>query len=168
MIDAARAAGFHRAGLADPVRLSRWSPGIAARAPRWMEPEWVVHPEGWAGSLTILVCALSCRRDEPDDLSSPGDPHALIAPFARRGHYAAAAGMMRAILRRLGQEVGFSARAARIFVNSRIPEKPLLAATGLGSYGKNGLLIVPGLGSLFVIAGCVLPFRAAESALPVA
>jgi len=150
------------------VRLSRWSPGIAARAPGWMEPEWVLHPDAWAVSRSILLCALSCRREEADDLSSPGDPHAVIAPFARRNHYAAAAGMMRALVQRIGQGAGFSIRAARIFVNSRIPEKPLLAATGLGSYGKNGLLIVPGLGSLFVIAGCVLPFRAAESALPVA
>jgi len=133
-----------------------------------MEPDWVLHPEVWAGSSSILICALSCRRDEPDDLSSLGDPHALIAPFARRSHYAAAAGMMRALLRRIGPKAGFSAREARIFVNSRIPEKPLLAASGLGSYGKNGLLIIPGLGSLFVIAGCVLPFRAAEPASPTA
>lgn len=133
-----------------------------------MEPDWVLHPEVWAGSHSILICALSCRRDEPDDLSSLGDPHALIAPFARRSHYAAAAGMMRALLRRIGPKAGFSAREARIFVNSCIPEKPLLAASGLGSYGKNGLLLIPGLGSLFVIAGCVLPFRAAEPAAPTA
>ena len=133
-----------------------------------MEPEWVLHPEAWAGSRSILICALSCRRDEPDDLSSLGDPHALISPFARRSHYAAAAGMMRALLRRIGPKAGFSPREARIFVNSRIPEKPLLAASGLGSYGKNGLLIIPGLGSLFVIAGCVLPFRAAEHGAPAA
>ncbi len=166
LIEAARAAGFHGAGFAEPARLSRWSPGIAARAPRWMEPGWVVHPETWADSRSVLVCALSCRRDEPDDLSSIGDPHALIAHFARRGHYAAAAGMMRALLDRVGQDAGFRAREARIFVNSRIPEKPLLAASGLGSYGKNGLLIVPGLGSLFVIAGCVLPFRAVNEPAP--
>lgn len=174
LVEAARAAGFPRAGLADPARLSRWSAGIAARAPGWMEPGWVEHPETWAGSRSILVCVLSCRRDEPDDLSSPGDPHALIAPFARRNHYAAAAGMMRGLLRRVEQEGAFPAREARIFVNSRIPEKPLLAATGLGSYGKNSLLIVPGLGSLFVIAGCALPWallapiRMAELAAPAA
>ncbi len=68
--------------------------------------------------------------------------------------------MMRALLRRVERETGSPAREARIFVNSRIPEKPLLAASGVGSYGKNGLLIVPGLGSLFVIAGCLLPVRA--------
>ena len=159
LIDAAREAGFHRAGLVDPAGLARWSGGVAQRAPCWMEPEWVLRPGDWSDSRTILVCALSCWRDEPDDLSTAGDPHALIAPFARRSLYSAAVAMMRGLLRKLGAEGGFAPRSARIFVNSGVPEKPLLASSGLGSYGKNGLVIVPGLGSVFVIAGCVISAR---------
>ena len=167
LVEAARAEGFHAAGLADPARLVPWSAGIAARAPGWMDPGWIVHPETWAGSRAVLMCALSCWREEPEDLSSPIDPHGLIAPFGRRNHYAAAVRMMRALLRWVERETGVPSRQARIFVNSPIPEKPLLAATGLGSYGKNGLLIVPGLGSTFAIAGCALPSGAVSDPIQV-
>lgn len=65
--------------------------------------------------------------------------------------------MMQDVARDAARELGFPRRSARVFCNSRIPEKPLLAAAGLGGIGKNSLAIVPGLGSLFVIAGAVFP-----------
>jgi epoxyqueuosine reductase len=154
---AARSVGFHGATLVDPGCLPGPGARLALRCPDGMEPDWVLRPDIWRDSSSILICALSCRRDEPDDLSTADDPHALIAPFARRGHYAAAAAMVGELVREVGQIAGFPPRRARIFVNSRIPEKQLLVASGLGWYGKNGLIIIPGLGSLFVIAGCVLP-----------
>jgi epoxyqueuosine reductase len=128
-----------------------------------MQREWVVSAEGWAGAHTALACALSCARSGPDDLSGPGDPHALVAPFARGNYYAAAVRMMQGLLRRIGAEAGFSPRACRIFANSPIPEKPFLVAAGIGTYGKHSLTIIPGLGSMFVIAGCILPLAAGAS-----
>ena len=122
-----------------------------------METGWVADPGRWAGSASILVCCLSCHRAEPDDLSSPGDPHALIAPFARRNYYGAAVRLMREVAARLEESAGVPRKTIRIFCNSRIPEKPLLVASGIASRGRNSLAIVPGLGSLFVIAGAVIP-----------
>ena len=160
----ALAAGFNRAGIVDPRLLESWWPAAASRAAAsssatadGIEWEWVTRPGRWSASSTILVCCLSCFRSEPDDGSSPGDPHGLIAPFARAHYYRQAVRMLDGVARRLEQETGIPRSAVRLFSNSRLPEKPLLAATGLAAFGRNGCLIVPGLGSLFVIAGAVLP-----------
>src|SRR5208337_3670857 len=67
--------------------------------------------------------------------------------------------MLRLVARRLERESGIPLSSIRLFSNSRIPEKPLLEATGIAAYGKNGCMIVPGLGSMFVIAGAVIPVR---------
>jgi epoxyqueuosine reductase len=103
------------------------------------------------------MTALSCHRREPADLSAPGDPHALVAPFARRDYYRDAVARLKDVLRAVCQGAGADRRRARIFCNSRLPEKPLAAAAGLGFMGKNTLMILSGLGSLFVIAGVFLP-----------
>jgi epoxyqueuosine reductase len=65
--------------------------------------------------------------------------------------------MLQALCLRLEQRLGIAHASIRRFSNSRIPEKPLLAAAGIGAYGKNGCMIVPGLGSQFIIAGAVIP-----------
>jgi epoxyqueuosine reductase len=167
----AREAGFSRAGFVDPVFLANRKEELEALlAKGWFEKEefdgmeldWVLHPSEWAESRSILVCALSCFHPEPDDLSSPGEPHALIARFARRNYYAASVRLLRGVLLDAEEKLGIPARGARIFSNSRIPEKPMIAAAGLGSVGSNGLAIIPGLGSIFVIAGAVLPVSSSE------
>ena len=109
-----------------------------------------------AGSL--LLCALSCYRDEADDQSVVGEPHGLIAPFARRNTYAESVRRLKDVLDNIRQKTGLKRRDARIFCNSRIPEKELANRAGLGFYGRNSLIIAPGLGSCFVISGIYLPF----------
>ena len=116
------------------------------------------HPEIAAqGEGAFVMTALSCYREEPEDLSEPGDPHALIAPFARRNYYAEAVARLKSVVRTLQKTYGFSKQALRIFCNSPLPEKALAVLSGLGSYGKNTLILIPGLGSLFVIAGLFVP-----------
>ena len=169
----AREAGFDRAAIVDPLRLAPWAEmhaavlrgfgAAGADETEGLEWEWVLHPEGWSESFTLLVCCLSCFRREPDDLSTPGEPHALIAPFARAHYYRMAMSMLRAFGERLHATFGIPRTGLRFFSNSRIPEKPLLAASGLGTYGKNGLTLVPGLGSLFIIAGAVIPLPSPRS-----
>jgi epoxyqueuosine reductase len=162
----ARRAGFNRAAVVDPRLLPPWAGRIQAlRRKGGLDREqfnglgwgWIEDPGSWAASHSILICCLSCLRDEPDDPSVSGDPHALIAPFARAHYYRSAILLMRPLAAHLEAEWGFPRGSIRLFSNSRIPEKPLLAATGMGSYGRNGLCLVPGLGSLFIIAGAVIP-----------
>ncbi len=138
LIAAARELGFQRVGVT-PAADSGAGPGES-------------------GDLE-LVCALSCWRREPDDLSAPGDPHALIAPFARRHYYREAVRRLGRLADRLAERAGPLREAFHPFSNSRRPEKRLAVAAGLGFYGRNGLVISPGLGSLFVIAGIRLPGR---------
>ena len=116
------------------------------------------HPQIAAlGEGTYLLTALSCYREEADDLSEPGDPHALIAPFARRNYYGEAVSRMKRVVRALCENHGFSKQELRIFSNSPLPEKALAVLSGLGCYGKNTLILIPGMGSLFVIAGLFVP-----------
>ncbi len=131
-----------------------------------MELEWILHPGQWADTRSILVCALSCFGPGPSDLSSPEDPHALIAPFAGYDYYAAAVRMMRGVVSRLAGDCGLPRRLFRIFCNSRMPEKAFIAASGLAAYGTNGLAVSPGLGTCFVIAGAVIPIPARDELSP--
>jgi epoxyqueuosine reductase QueG len=171
----ARALGFHRAGIVDPRQLAPWAERMRALLRRAIVPvetqgqrdwEWILAPDSWSGSHSVLVCCLSCFRPEPEDLSSPGNSHALIAPFARAHYYRAAIGMLRVFGLRLEEALGIPRRDVRFFSNSRLPEKPLLAASGIGTYGKNGLSLVPGLGSQFIIAGAVLPLPSRGLSFP--
>jgi len=101
---------------------------------------------------SFLVCALSSYRKEPDDLSTSQEPHALIAPFARRNYYREAVKRLRRIALKIREKTGLTSHDIRILCNSRVLEKPLAVAGGLGFYGKNSLVISPGLGSQFIIA----------------
>ncbi len=147
-------AGFHRAGFVDPGLAAAQRVPPAGSSLEW---DWIRAPSRWSRSASILICCLSCHRREPDDLGSPGDPHALVAPFARAHYYRQAVRMLDDVVRQLEAETGIPRSSVRLFSNSRLPEKPLLAAAGFAAYGRNGCTIVPGLGSLFVIAGAVIP-----------
>jgi epoxyqueuosine reductase len=162
----ALAAGFNRAAVVRPGLLA--ARGDALRQARrggamtggWFDAfqwEWAEDPGSWRGSRSILACCLSCRRVEPDDRSTPGDPHGLIAPFARAHYYRSAVLRLGPLAARLERERGLPRGSIRLLSNSRVPEKPLLEATGLAARGGNGLCLVPGLGSLFVIALAVIP-----------
>jgi epoxyqueuosine reductase len=162
----AHAAGFPAAGIVHPRLLSPWADRLRGlRASGFLEQhaydglewDWVLQPEGWSSRAAILVCGLSCAPSGPDDLSTPGHPHALIAPFARAHHYRIAVRALADLARRVEDDLGLERGTVRPFSNSRIPEKPLLIASGLAAYGRNGLAIAPGLGSLFVIAGAIIP-----------
>ena len=162
----ARAAGFPAAGIVDPRLLAPWAERLSGlRSSGFLDHErfdglewgWILEPERWAPHAAILVCCFPCAPGGPDDLSSPGDPHTLIAPFARTHYYRTAVRLLGDAARRIEGDLGLEHGAVRPFSNSRIPEKPLLAASGLAAYGRNGLAIAPGLGSHFVIAGAVIP-----------
>ena len=107
-------------------------------------------------SSMLFIGMLPYYRDEPPDLSGHGDPHGLIAPFARRNYYRMAVDRLKAIRDRILKNSGLRKKQVRIFCNSRIPEKLLAAAAGCGVYGKNGLILNREGGSLCILAGMIM------------
>src|SRR5258706_13822032 len=93
----ARQLGFDRAAFVDPSRLARWAGLWPLSGAEDIEAGWVLSPGEGSRSSSILVCCLSCRRVEPHDLSTPGEPHGLIAPFARAHYYRRAPDLPRAL-----------------------------------------------------------------------
>jgi epoxyqueuosine reductase len=104
------------------------------------------------------MCALSCYDGLAPDGSTPDDPHGLIAPFARKNYYRESVDRLQVLFAEVRQRTGMRKRDGRIFCNSTLPEKRMAVRSGLGFYGRNGLVIAPTLGSLFVISGLYLPF----------
>lgn len=107
---------------------------------------------------SILIVSLAYSTAPPKDLSSPMDPHARIAPFARRNHYQEVLKRLQKIVNKICEETEFLKRDFRIFVNSSIAEKELALRAGLGFQGKNSLIITKEAGSQVVLGGLALPF----------
>lgn len=151
-------AGFSRARFLTPFQ------PLSAAAP--------LVPRGYEeGAPALLVVALPYGNDDPDVREEPSRPTATapaegpqpgggarIAPFARRNYYAEAVARLKAVAVELRKRHGGARSDYRILCNSPIPEKPLAAACGLGSVGRNTLVITPEAGSLVILAAMTLPF----------
>lgn len=172
--DLALAAGFTRARF-----LAGFDPRSAAARAAAGTNGGTEPPEGYSdGAPALLVVALPYGNDDPDGRapdgrqppevaapppSAPGQagPRARIAPFARRNYYAEAVARLKKVAVELRKRYGGKKADYRILCNSPIPEKPLAEASGLGSIGRNSLVITPEAGSLVILAAMTLPFEVA-------
>ncbi len=103
----------------------------------------------WAKS--IIICALGYLTDEKLPQSGNG-PYGLIARFTWRNNYLILKRKLKKLARFLKEN--FNAQC-RIFSNGPIPEKPIAQRSGLGYYGKNGLIINHKFGSWMVLGEIV-------------
>ncbi|MDR2784098.1 MAG: 4Fe-4S binding protein [Treponema sp.] len=120
------------------------------------------------GSPSLLVAVLPYgNEDATTEKEIEENYRAYIAPFARRNYYKEAVKRLQNLsqtCRRLFGGINSGGIHAdrrssyRIFCNSPIPEKPLALACGIGSQGRNSLVITPEAGSLVIIAAMTLPF----------
>jgi epoxyqueuosine reductase len=83
---------------------------------------------------------------------------AIIAPFARRNYYREAVRRLQKIVALLRSgDSSYKKSDCRILCNSRENEKQLASMSGLGVYGRNGLILTREAGSLVVLAALTLP-----------
>ncbi|MDR0539952.1 MAG: hypothetical protein LBG74_05550 [Spirochaetaceae bacterium] len=111
---------------------------------------------------SIMLCALpygNLQADEPLPEDNGEAVYAEIAPFARFNYYREAARRLLKLACGLRAEGLYAKKDFRIFCNSRLNEKYLAEHYGLGRRARNGLILIPEAGSLFVIAGMSLPFE---------
>ncbi|MDR0662799.1 MAG: hypothetical protein LBF80_01800 [Spirochaetaceae bacterium] len=106
---------------------------------------------------SLLLCALPYGNRHDDVPPQDETGYGVIAPFARFNYYREAVKRLKNLSHLVRSCYGGEKCDYRIFCNSRLPEKSLAAASGLGAPGRNGLIISPEAGSLFVIAAMILP-----------
>jgi len=119
------------------------------------------------GARSLVVGAWSYRRDEPDPAPAlpTGGPAGRVARYARRDHYASLRSALSAVADRLRAE-GW--RAAVVCDDNGLVDRAAAHRAGLGWFGKNTLLLLPGLGSWFVLGSVVTdaPLDAPEDQAP--
>jgi epoxyqueuosine reductase len=156
---AARAAGFHEAGVArarplDPGPLARvlasgWEADMAwlgTQAAERLDPSRLLP-----GARSVLALALSYAAPE-----IPDPAEARVARYARgRDYHAVMRRRLADLLRRLRQRDG----SLRAFASSDVApvmEKAWAREAGLGWVGKNGCLLTPRHGSWVLLATVIL------------
>lgn len=108
------------------------------------------------GAQSIVVCARSYRRT-PAHVSAGTDPHAgagraKIAEYVWEPHYEALRVGLDAIAEHL-REQGFGARV--LIDDNALVDRAAAYRAGIGWWGKNSNILVPGVGSKFVLGSVV-------------
>jgi epoxyqueuosine reductase len=167
------AVGFARADVPLEADFERYEAFIAAE--KHGEMSWLASlPEArrrldgehvLAGARTVICLARRYARTAEDDLADPATARS-IARYARGRDYHNG---MRKKLRKLAaltRTLGEDVRARPLCDEEPVLERAWAARSGLGFVGKNGLLIVPGVGS-FVLLGEVVTTLAIEPDPPI-
>ena len=104
-----------------------------------------------SGARSLVVGALGYRRQDPDDPPA-GRPQGTVARYARRDHYATLRTALGGIADHLVAE-GWRARV--VADDNALVDRAAAQRAGLGWFGRNSLLLLPGLGSWFVLGSVV-------------
>jgi epoxyqueuosine reductase len=156
----ARAHGIEHLGVAPATVLHRARAAIRDRLDQGLDggltftfnnPERSTDPQRAVdGARSILVAARSYLAD--DEVPRPAGPQARVARYAWVDHYAPLRAGLRAMARRL-RDAG--ARAVPFADDNSIVDREVAYLGGLGWFGKNANVLLPGAGSWFVL-GCVV------------
>jgi epoxyqueuosine reductase len=103
---------------------------------------------------SLVVGAWGYRREDPEehDRESPARPRARVARYAQRDHYASLRLALASVADRLKRD-GW--RATVVCDDNALVDRAAAHRAGLGWFGKNSLLLLPGLGSWFVLGSVV-------------
>jgi epoxyqueuosine reductase len=164
--------GIHHLGVAPATVLERarqalherHAAGLAAgMAFTYRNPDRSTDPgRAVEGARSIIVGARSYLTTEDDPPPPPG-PQARVARYAWVDHYAPLRSGLRAVAQRL-KAAGH--RAVAFADDNAIVDREVAHLAGLGWFGKNANLLLPGAGSWFVL-GCVITTAEYPPATPV-
>lgn len=157
-----RAAGLDAVGVAAAEPLLRARAALADRVARgfadgmaftYKNPERSTDPgRAVGGARSVVVGARRYLHDPPPPPDPAAGPTAAVARYAWVDHYAplrTALWDVAARLRRAGW------RAVAFADDNSVVDREVAWAAGLGWFGKNANLLLPGAGSWFVL-GCVV------------
>lgn len=169
-----RQAGLEAVGICDARPFSEARRIIEARKDRgesagmqftFRRPERSTDPAvTMPGARALFVGARSYRREEPPP---SGEPSGRVARYSWVDHYAP----LRQGLGRVAERLNAEGWQARILVDDNaLVDRAAAVRAGLGWYGKNANVLLPGKGSWFVL-GSVLtdaPIAPVQPVTPVA
>lgn len=132
-----------RAGLADAMQFTYRNPG------RSTDPDRILP-----GARALVVGAWPYRRRDGSDgpEARPLRPRGQVARYARRDHYA---DLRAALVAVAGYLTGQGWRAVVVCDDNALVDRAAAHRAGLGWYGRNSLLLVPGLGSWCLLGSVV-------------
>ena len=170
LLQFARELGLDRVGVTDAAPLSRARVAIDDRNARglsdtmgftYRNPSRSTDPNtAVEGARSIIVAARSYHSDQPDH---PGGISARVARYAQDDHYTP--------LRQALQKVALRLRAdgyrAVVFADeNNLVDREVAYRAGLGWFGKNANILLPGAGSFFSLGSIVTTAVLAPAAQP--
>jgi len=119
-----------------------------------------------AGARSLVVGARSYRRRPPGPARpGPVGPVGVVARYSRRDEY----GPLRSALSRLAAHLRLEGHQAVVVADdNRLVDRAAAHRAGLGWYGKSSLILLPDLGSWFVLGAVVTDADLGPSPGPVA
>lgn len=113
------------------------------------------------GARSVIVAARAYLTDaDPPRPPATAGPHARVGRYAWVDHYAPLRQALRDVCRQIRRA---GARAVAFADDNSIVDRAVAHRAGLGWYGKNANLLVPGAGSWFVL-GCIVTTAVYEPA----
>ncbi|MCU1400207.1 MAG: hypothetical protein JWN62_3316 [Acidimicrobiales bacterium] len=168
----AQRCGLDRMGLAPAAVMQRARDALEARKAAglhdtmqftYRNPVRSTDPDrSVSGAQSMIVAARSYVLDEP---AVPSGPYAAVARYAWVDHYAPLRVGLQQLVRKLRAD-GY--RAVAFADDNSVVDREAAWLGGLGWFGKNANLLVPGAGSFFVLGSIITTAPLPTAAEPVA
>ena len=166
----ARELGLDRVGVTDASPLSRARVAIDDRKARglsdtmgftYRNPSRSTDPNtAVEGARSIIVAARSYHSDQPDH---PGGISARVARYAQDDHYTP----LRQALQKIALRLRADGYRAVVFADeNNLVDREVAYRAGLGWFGKNANILLPGAGSFFSLGSIVTTAVLAPASQP--
>jgi len=170
LLQFARELGLDRVGVTDASPLSRARVAIDDRKARglsdtmgftYRNPSRSTDPNiSVEGARSIIVAARSYHSEQPEH---PGGMVARVARYAQDDHYTP----LRQALQKIALRLRADGHRAVVFVDeNNVVDREVAYRAGLGWFGKNANILLPGAGSFFSLGSIVTTAVLAPAAQP--